>query len=341
MSRLVVDGYGKFIGKRRNRIIVVEDGKTLHQVSIDKLEQVLVLGKGSISFDALGFLGINGVDLVILDWRGDVSARLSGRDMRTVSTRREQYAAYRDARSGFLAKQFVYAKIKNQYAVLGTFAKSRRGSSPELAGVLMEKRAELVELTQRILEVQVGPVECVRAELMGVEGFASSLYWAGVGEVFPMELGFLGRSGRFAVDGVNSLLNYGYAVLQGEVGRAVHLAGLDAYGGFLHADRAGRPSLVFDLMEEFRQQLVDKVVVGLVSRGMVGVEDFELRDGVCWIGDSARKLLVRGVLERFGRAVRFGGMRLKWKDVIRRQVTGVVKYLRGESDDYKGFYLRW
>jgi CRISPR/Cas system-associated endonuclease Cas1 len=46
-------------------------------------------------------------------------------------------------------------------------------------------------------------------------------------------------------------------------------AGLDFYAGYLYADRPGKPSLVLDMMEEFRQQLVDRTLVGLITRGVI------------------------------------------------------------------------
>ena len=48
---------------------------------------------------------------------------------------------------------------------------------------------------------------------------------------------------------------------------AIELAGLDPFAGFLHVDRPGKPSMVLDLIEEFRQQVVDRTVFGLVNRG--------------------------------------------------------------------------
>ncbi len=48
--------------------------------------------------------------------------------------------------------------------------------------------------------------------------------------------------------------------------KAVSYAGLDPYAGYLHADRPGKPSLVLDLMEEFRQQVVDRTVITLLSK---------------------------------------------------------------------------
>jgi len=57
---------------------------------------------------------------------------------------------------------------------------------------------------------------------------------------------------------VNSALNYGYGILYGQVWGAVMNAGFEPFAGFLHLDRPGKPSLVLDLIEEFRQPIVDR-----------------------------------------------------------------------------------
>src|SRR5204862_398077 len=77
-----------------------------------------------------------------------------------------------------------------------------------------------------------------------------------------------GREGRGATDPLNAALNYGYGILYAQVERALLLAGLDPYAGFLHADRPGKPSLVLDLIEEFRQAVVDRTLIGQVNRGV-------------------------------------------------------------------------
>ena len=62
---------------------------------------------------------------------------------------------------------------------------------------------------------------------------------------------------------------YSYAILASEVLKSLHMSGLDPYAGFLHADLYGRTSLVFDVMEEFRQQIVDKSVLKLINLGQI------------------------------------------------------------------------
>ena len=44
-------------------------------------------------------------------------------------------------------------------------------------------------------------------------------------------------------------------------------AGLEPFAGFLHVDRSGKPSLVLDLMEEFRQPVVDRPIFSWLNKG--------------------------------------------------------------------------
>ncbi len=341
MKRLVVDGYGKFIRRTGNQILVTEEGQIKHRVLAEELRQVVISGRGGISFDAMELLSEYGVDLVVLDWRGEVTSRLSSSLMRTVQTRRQQYAAYDDERGCVLAREFIVAKMRNQYAVLGTLAKARSDSSPDAAKALMGKREDLAGQIKDVQGIPVAPIGEVRDRLMGFEGLASKTYWEGLANVVPSEFGFPGRTGRYAEDPVNAMLNYGYALLEGEVWRGVHFAGLDPYGGFLHVDRPGKPSLVLDLMEEFRQQVVDKRVVALITKGVVKTEKFEVKEGICVLGAVAKRHLIEDVEGTFEEYVRHGDVKTRWSDLVLSQAVEVAKFLRGESERYEGFYQRW
>jgi len=341
MKRLVVDGYGLFVGMKGDRVVVREKGSILHQAVVSDLRQVVISGKGGISFDAVEALGENGVDLIIVSWKGEVTARLSSPEMRTVQTRREQYYAFQDSRSGLLAKAFILAKLRNMYATLGTLAKTRKETGPTKAEILSAKREDVSSFISRVESMAEQPIEKGRNELMGLEGSASQSYWEGVTQIVPEEFSFQIRSGRYACDPVNAMLNYGYALLEGEVWRGIHYAGLDPYGGFLHVDRPGKPSLVLDLMEEFRQQLVDKTVLSLVTKNTLSPDSFTMEEGICRMDDKVRKLVLKEVLGRFEEYMRYGDEKRRWTDMILFQAREIGKYLRGESPKYEGFYLRW
>lgn len=334
--RLVVDGYGKFLGKRDNQLVIKENGHEEDYFLAEDISQVMITGKGAVSFDALKLLAQNKVDVVVLGWTGDIIYRLSPPELKNAQARREQFLAYEDQRSGFICKEFIRAKMENQKAVLGLLAKSRTDKGEDLRKI----RDHISELVLKLQNIDNRPIDDIRGQIFGLEGQSSILYWKGFEQVISANFNFDHRSGRGAPDGVNALLNYGYGILRGEVWRAIHISSLDPYAGFLHADRWGRPSLVFDLMEEFRQQVVDRSVLRLINKKKISPSDFRLEDGVCLISDRARKKLIAQVLDRLDTAVKYSDKKYKFSTIIANQSRLMVKFLTGK-EAYRGFYLRW
>lgn len=95
-----------------------------------------------------------------------------------------------------------------------------------------------------------------------VEAEAARRYW-------PLLLGPQFRRDTDG-DGLNGLLNYGYAILRAATARAVMAAGLHPSLGLKHANRGNALVLVDDLMEPFRP-LVDREVHRLHSEGTSAV----------------------------------------------------------------------
>jgi hypothetical protein len=75
--------------------------------------------------------------------------------------------------------------------------------------------------------------------------------------------GVLGVGNRHATHPVNAMLNYGYSILEAEVRISVLTAGLDPEIGYLHTNRKGRLSVVYDLMEPLRP-VVDRGILNLL-----------------------------------------------------------------------------
>jgi CRISP-associated protein Cas1 len=80
-------------------------------------------------------------------------------------------------------------------------------------------------------------------------------------------------SGRHAVDPANAILNYAYGCLEAEARQALTVQGFDLAAGFLHADKPGRDSLVFDLMESARGA-VDALVLAFLGRTTLHAASF-------------------------------------------------------------------
>lgn len=333
--RIIVDGYGKTVAKRDNQIVIKENGKEEDYFVIDEISQILITGKGSITFDALALLGEHEVDCVSINWNGHVDYMLYAPYRKNAIVRKEQYFALADKRSGHLAKAFIKAKIENQKALLGTLAKSREDNY-----VIIKQRYKLSNLLQKLEEIPDGKSDDVRSRIMGIEGQASAEYWTALSDTVDDKWGFSNRSGRYAQDPINSLLNYGYAVLESEIWKSIYLAGLDPYCGFLHSERYGRASLVFDLIEEFRQQVVDKTVLSIVNKNSVSLEDFEFKENSIIIKDNARRLIISKILDKLGSKIQFNDSNMSYFDIIQYQGRLIANYLT-TGEDYVGFSLRW
>ena len=82
------------------------------------------------------------------------------------------------------------------------------------------------------------------------------------------------RTSRPPTDPVNAALSFGYGMLRVAVHGALEQVGLDPYIGFLHGIRPGKPSLALDMMEEFRQLLVDRMVFTAFNRQQLRKQHF-------------------------------------------------------------------
>ena len=333
--KLVIDGFGKSVAKRDNQIVIKENGKEKDFFLANEISQILFTGKGSITFDALSLLAEHDVFCASIDWKGHVDYTLSAPDRKNAIVKKEQYFALMDSRSGYLAKAFILAKIENQKAVLGTLAKSRDENE-----FLINQRDKLSDSLEKLSKIYVKTSDNLRNKIMGIEGQASVEYWAGFADVLDEKWNFNGRSGRGAQDPVNSLLNYGYAVVESEIWKSIYLAGLDPYCGFLHSERYGRASLVFDLIEEFRQQIVDKTILSIVNMNQVDTDDFEDKGNIMLMNDKSRRLVIAKILDKLNSKVEFNGNKMSYSDIIMYQGRQMAKFLTHE-DQYVGFYRRW
>ena len=79
------------------------------------------------------------------------------------------------------------------------------------------------------------------------------------------------RNRRPTRDPVNVILSLGYTFLTREVCSVPEAESFEPCLGFLHGIRYGRNSLALDLVEEFRQPVVDRLVLMLFNKQVLSV----------------------------------------------------------------------
>ena len=333
---LVVNNYGSFIGKTSERLVVKESGKVVQEVPFFDLSQVTITTSGAtLSSDAIRMCVEHGVQINFLSSTGQPYAKISSPQLTaTVQTRREQLMAYLDQRGLILAKAFITGKIKNQANTLKYFAKHRKEAQQETYVRVMAAVKKMAEILQEIDAYQGGQIDDVRGQYLSVEGRASAVYWQQVAAILEGKVDFPGREHRGAADPFNAMLNYGYGILYSQVWSALLLAGLEPFAGFMHVDRPGKPSLVLDLIEEFRQPVVDRVVIAMFSKGV----KVQLDEGK--LSAQTRKDLADKILSRLEATETYAGKKYKLSTVIQRQARSIASFVRNEGK-YRPFVGGW
>ena len=183
-------------------------------------------------------------------------------------------------------QQTVQAKIRNQAAVL------QHITGNEASNMLIWADA-----------VRSGDPD-------NLEARAAAYYWK---SIFPEDEETFVRDQDG--DGVNTLLNYGYAVLRAVVARALVSCGLMPTLGIHHHNRYNAYCLADDIMEPYRP-FVDKIICNLPS----GVRD----TGVTH--ENKVKMLKIPVIE-----VNIDGHRSPLMNAVSQTASSVVKCFDGES----------
>lgn len=330
---------GRADPRQRSRERVASSKRAWHEEEIPlfRVGEVVVPERGvTLSTDLVDELARRGIPLTFVTRGGRPFAMLTSPMLTaTIATRRAQLRAMDGELGAQLAQAFVAGKLRNQASLLTYFAKAERADLARRDAVLAAA-AEVREARKAALARDVEGVrpDVVREALMGAEGLGAKSYWQGVKALLAEHASFEGRRKRDAVDPTNALFNYGYGILSSRVWAALLHAGLDPFAGMLHADRSGKPSLVLDLMEEFRAPAVDRAVLAHLRLGKPTRFDGKLLD------EPTRRAIADAVRERLEGPVVVSGERLRLASVVQRQARAIAAHVRGE-ERYRPFAMTW
>jgi CRISPR-associated protein Cas1 len=340
VQHLVVESFGKHVGKYQERLRVTDlkTGDKEMDAPLIHLETVLIGSRGvSISADAIAACAERGVPIHFLDGHGTPFAALYSAGLTgTVLTRRAQLQALADSRGRAAAAAFCIGKLRNQANLLRYMAKYRKETAAETFEELRRLASEVLDHVTEIERLGGQTVDDIRFELLSAEGRGAQRYWQGFGLLLKESHDWPGRQTQGARDPINSALNYGYGILYGQIERAVVLAGLDPYAGLLHVDRSGKPSLVLDLIEEFRPAAVDRAILSAINKGSALALDERGR-----LDGPTRKLIAERVLERLDSPVRYNGKQSTLRSAMQAQARRLAVFLRGERPEYEPFVANW
>ncbi len=361
MHTLAVTEQGTHVHAEGDALTLARAGTVVHRVRLGAVEQVLLFGRVEITSAALALLARRGIDVVLLSRQGYFRARLAGPRSPAASLRLTQLRTALDPAACLpIARGMVAGKIANQRQLL--LRGQRRLRDPDLALALGQLRL-LIEQCPRQTDLDT---------LRGLEGRAAALYFGQFAKLLLVaDLPFAGRSRRPPRDPVNACLSFGYTLLGRVVETELLRAGLEPAVGFFHQPHHGRPSLMLDVLEEFRP-VIDALVLRLANRRQLGPGDFERHGGPAlediladapapaglapgdgtetatapaepvegvYLGDTGRRVFLgeffRRLRERLYYPPRQGAFELR--DIIREQVYHLARVIDGREAAYQAF----
>lgn len=287
MSFLYVTEQGAHIRKKGSRIQVVKDEEILADRTVKDVNTLVLFGGVHPTTEAMVAILDNGGDVAMMTQDGHFKGKMASARGKNSVLRVSQYQAFTDTkRKNEMACRYVEAKIRNGVDSLLDYHYST--SNPYR---LEDKTRMQIENVCEIL----GKGGLETASLLGYEGTGARLYFGEFAKCLLHGRTFPGRKFHPSTDPVNALLSFGYSFVAREIEAILEACGLDPYIGFFHEITYGRASLSLDLMEEFRHPLVDRLVLRLFNRKMLGDDDFEVKDesGQVYLKKESLKIFIK------------------------------------------------
>lgn len=274
MKTLFLQGYGISV-KVVNGKLLITNGKSLaaqnkereitEVTTMPNFDKIVIEGiSGWVSMEALKLLSDYNVNVIMVDKKGKLFANFSqvGTHKEPFIRQKQYDILFRDkARLEHIRKWIVSQKAESQIQLFRELASKANKESH--AHVLRRAILNMEKNYRKLGKAHT------RSEILHVEANVAGSYYPTFASLFNPELGFKNRGGksgteRNSLDVINTLLNYGFSILQAEVGKQLNGLGLDCQVGFYHISNNTRMPLTYDMMEPFRH-LVDRAVFRIVD----------------------------------------------------------------------------
>jgi len=333
MNELLVTQHGVKLGKKSERFFVSGE-KIDEEIPASDLGLIIINSNVNITSSAIQLAAEHNIPIHIGDKYGNPLSTIYPTDIAGNPELKIQQLKFRETNEGLsIAKKFAKASIVNRGKMMTSLGRTRDNQS------LKEKGKEILKLKEKFKEIKGELNRKNRETIMNIEGRGAKKYYKKLTEILPEDIFEGKRKRKPPRDCFNAALSYGYGVLYPRVHKSVIYAGLNPYLSFLHAEYGRRPGLVMDLVEEFRQPVVDRAVINLSIRGQLSSEDVSAKENGVLLNKQGRKKVADEVLDKLSSEKKHRGEKTKIKRHIRNQSILLANHILKDKT-YKPFMPR-
>ncbi len=324
---LYVTDQGAYVGVRDGRVRVTRHREVLAEVRLIDVSQLNIVGNAQVSTQALRVFFRREIPVLWFSYGGWFSGIAAGLPSKNIELRRRQTAVAFQAGLP-VARKVVWGKVRNTRTMLMRNASQR----PNETVAALKKLADDALVAERV------------ESLLGIEGAAARLYFGGFQLMLrsEFEFDFSTRNRRPPLDPTNCLLSYVYGLLVKDLTAVALGVGLDPYVGVYHKPRFGRPAMALDLAEEFRPLIGDSVVISLINKGEIKVQDFLMRHIGVSLTDRGRRTVIGAYERRLDTEITHPvfGYKITYRRALEVQTRMMAAYLIRESPEYHPLVTR-
>jgi CRISPR-associated endonuclease Cas1 len=326
-SEIVLAKYGLYASISKGKIIIKEYGKVVKKAPINWVSRIIVMTKGASLSTALIYeCSKRKIDI---DFIENQTPYAQVTYYHTINNELHlKQLEIKNSDSGLeIAKALIKAKVKNQLNLIKYHSRYRAQRNIE----------EFQKLTHIIIEIErrFQGIEKAKdnAALMGYEGSISTLYWRAFGLLIGDEN--FTRTTKDAPDAINQALNYGYAFLYGRVQSALIKCGINIYNSFLHEPQDNKPTLVYDIIEPFRQPTVDREIISILNLGTQIVSSKGRLD------KESLRVVTENIQERLATPTKYKDGKYKISTIIEEQALELAHTIKGIRSRFKPYLARY
>lgn len=308
MSIVYLTTLGSTVRRKGDRLEVWQGETKLADLKLFELERLVVMGPIQLTSQAIALLMDKGIDVSFLTVRGRPRGALVSNQSRNIFLRLAQFDRWKDEEFRLaMAKEVVVSKLTAQRRVMMRHAKNH---PEELDPEMTAQLERLTNSATKATDID---------ELRGYEGAGAAVYFRQFARMMKA-ISFPGRKKHPSIDPANALLSLGYVLLTNELAGLLESQGFDPYIGFFHGIRYGRQSLPLDVVEMFRQPVVDRLTLTLLNHRQLTPESFEGGAKGLRLQPEPFKFYLKAYDDHL-RSLSAGQGSSSWREQLKQQVT--------------------
>jgi len=321
-NSIYITKHGKLV-RDENTIYFIEAGGEKHLLPVNKIEDIYAYGKVSLTSQVISYFSQKGIVVHFFNKYGFYEASLYPREKYVSGTVLVKQAAHyldMDKRLN-LARKFVYGAS-------GNIVRNLRRWKTEAH--------EIEELREKIWDQNSIP------KLMEIEGKIRELYYARIDEIVPEDFRMVRRERQPPSNKMNALVSFGNSLMYSTVLSEIYNTQLNPTISYLHEPLERRFSLSLDIAEIFKPIIVDRIIMKLVRKNMLGESDFRKDLNAVLLTDAGRRKFIKEYNDRLNTTImhRKLGKKVSFRRLIRIECYKLIKHLIG-AEEYRPLIAWW